>query len=245
MKNDKAVCTASPNDEPCLDIEVMLRAITDGDPRLADPHPGVLSLQRETPVTIEEPPVTARDQQLFDRAGMPEIARLENERLRVIASRACANCVGHCCLAFDIGRTMDEVQKQLDKVCEEAYALLHHEEVMSFHWKGRPVPDMALRAAVMLRQIEEWEFYLANLSPVVTSDKHTTVFSCDRFDRKTHRCTVYETRPQMCRSYICGAAAQGRPARMSDGMMTKVVPTLQAYLKRHEAKMEDQSKLEA
>ena len=214
----------------------------------ADPNPGVLSFQREAQPEISAWQVTrevadsmGRDVQLFDdpfRRPKPG-----DEVIRANAQKACANCPGHCCLAFWLGFKKSDIPRMLKERRQKAMELLErmerHDNVVFFHTGKYPEPKLvdSLEADNLLNEIRTLEFFQHRLIPrryngesddrkqMRRGGRRQYLYGCTAFDPVARRCTQYENRPRLCRQYVCGPATAGFPPR-ADSMQTKHVPAL-------------------
>lgn len=154
------------------------------------------------------------------------------------ASKACASCPGHCCRAFVLAFTLEEMPKMIKdsrlrlRGMSLKLALLRRTDVSlkKVRQAHAAYPGESRRKALQRteREIEEEKdslknltFFLPRLRPARDLQFHPDqayiqrergrIFRCEEFDETTRRCRAHNKRPSICRRFICGAAASGRP----------------------------------
>lgn len=107
-------------------------------------------------------------------------------------SRGCAGCPGACCAAF----LMDQ-----HKITANAEAVA----------AGQRAGDS--------EEDREARFIANNFFVLHPHEKQTCSFvmSCRKFEPATGKCTAYDERPGLCRSFACGNAVRGKPPPAPDG----------------------------
>ena len=115
---------------------------------------------------------------------------VDQEHMLAIVSSGCSRCPGVCCAAFI-------VDSHLVEKCKRACS---GELQRPAEWSE-----------------EDTRFIAENFYSLNTDDAR--VHSCSKFDKNAGRCTAYETRPRLCRTYVCGHAIRGRPPPLTDTLM--------------------------
>lgn len=140
------------------------------------------------------------------------------------AQKACAKCPGFCCLAFAMRLTKTEMRAKIREWTQEIATLWERRErgvVIGVHRYGRArvsVQDEA-RLAVLPEEIRQMRMILDMVIPLKTTrrlqgqqfrGRNCRFYTCKHFLVEERRCGIYETRPQMCRDFLCETAAQGK-----------------------------------
>lgn len=115
-----------------------------------------------------------------------------------------SRCTGHCCKRFYLPFSPTELQRaaaysekyripgtnEYKEGWEEGFKNDHGDKVFRFYEDIEEIAGMAI--------LLEWNNLDANGDTVV---KRGHWYRCDNLDPETNNCTIYETRPNMCRRY--------------------------------------------
>ena len=153
------------------------------------------------------------------------------------ASKACASCPGHCCRAFVLAFSHEEMpgliknsRARLRSMKLKLAVLVRTDITLKEARKLHAAYPNENRRKASLRleqeiaeesdNLKNLTFFLPRLLPARDLHVHPDqgyiksvgprVFRCAEFDEKTRRCKVHNKRPSICRRFICGAAAAGR-----------------------------------
>lgn len=101
-------------------------------------------------------------------------------------SDGCKSCRGYCCYRFQIGGLQPDAE-------------------------GRPDWDRYIQQySPFPHEIEEVrDLFVARAKEYIGRPEDVTL-TCRKFDIRSGRCTIYETRPKVCRRFLCDEALGGR-----------------------------------
>lgn len=209
-----------------------------------DPNPDVFAFHREAPAQVPDLGESRGDAQIWDPAHPTEEERVIMKN----ASKACAKCPGHCCLAFNLNWTIEEVGQKLESATRELQPIKErverHVTLMTFHEKGTLaapwLQDAYRRIEDLEDQVHTFGFFKDRLIPVTDGPKqgwgHT--YRCAAFDVKERRCTEYASRPKLCRKYICMPAVEGKTPAFGH-MLTSNSPSTMKIIRKQDIYSKD------
>lgn len=102
-------------------------------------------------------------------------------------------CTGHCCQCFSLEYPYKALQKEVERL-----RLSKHEGSRTDEWKNESYGRYEGRdEAAAIADAEQIHAMLIPLGKV----RGQELFTCRHFDKDEGNCTIYETRPQMCRDF--------------------------------------------
>lgn len=148
----------------------------------------------------------------------------EHEVIRASAQKACANCPGHCCLAFTIGWTPESMEEKKVQCIKDLEAV-----AIEYLSQG-PSPQLDKRTKEITILLYDLRFGTKNFE-LIGKDGYGGTYKCAQFDTVNRRCMSYDSRPTPCRKFICGAATSGMPPT-GRSMETKRHPVIMEIIRK-------------
>lgn len=115
-----------------------------------------------------------------------------------------SRCTGHCCQKFTIPLSPQELREAYDRWLrtQNGYPVPMNGHVDD----GKLYQDIHLIAPMVVHLGEFKTTPIRQVNPLVVLGKNRGghYYRCKHFDSKEKKCTIYETRPHMCRSYPNG-----------------------------------------
>lgn len=116
--------------------------------------------------------------------------------------RVMDRCTGHCCKAFTIPYSPDELRQAYVDWLEQAQDT------------GRKQPQDIWLIYPMARYLGFMHSPIPSISGANYPEAH--FYSCKNFDETTGDCTIYEHRPKMCSEYPYGAGCDYGPCSWTE-----------------------------